>query len=574
MADRLVVDPITRIEGHLRIEADIENGFIKDAYSSGTMIRGIEDILHDREARDAWVFAGRVCGVCTSMHSLASVRCVENAYNIQVPPDAEYIRNIMQCVLFLHDHVVHFYQLQIFDWVDVVSALKADPVKAAEIATKLSAWPKNSVAYYTALKAKLQKFVDSGQLGIFTNGYWGNPAYKLSPEENLIGTGHYLDALDWQKEVVKVQTVFGGKNPHPNYLVGGMACAIDLQQANAINQARLDLVKQKLDDALTFVEQVLMPDTLMIGRTYKNFGWFDYGGGVRNYLCYGDFPTTHFGDVESYLSPRGVVLDRDISKLVPVDDDVNKEIQEFITHAWYSYKQGNNVGLHPYEGETVLNYTGPKPPYQYLDVEKAYSWIKTPRWNGLPMEVGPLARLIVGYAAKAPEQTEIVDKYLKDLGLPFEAMYSTLARLSARAMECVLAAKWALRFYDMLIANLKNGDNRTFNPYLWQKNIKPEKTQGFSANEAPRGALGHFAVIEKGRIKNYQMVVPTTWNGSPRDEKGQRSPFEASLIGNPLPDPKAPIEILRTIHSFDPCLACAVHLYDEEGKYVHQMEMF
>ena len=209
MSERIVVDPLTRIEGHLRIEADIENGKIKDAYSSGTMVRGIETIVKDRDPRDAWVFVGRVCGVCTSIHSLCSVRAVENAFDIVIPPNAEMVRNIMTAVLYMHDHVVHFYQLHALDWVDVVSALKADPTEASLLAQKLSPWPKSSTGYFTALKERLNKFVGSGQLGIFANGYWGHPAYKLTPEQNLIAVAHYLEALEWQKEIVKVHAVFG-----------------------------------------------------------------------------------------------------------------------------------------------------------------------------------------------------------------------------------------------------------------------------------------------------------------------------------------------------------------------------
>lgn len=573
MAERIVVDPLTRIEGHLRIEAEVENGKITDAFSSGTMIRGIENILRNRDARDAWAFAGRVCGVCTSIHSLASVRAVENAYDIVIPPNAQLVRNLMQCALFMHDHVVHFYQLHILDWVDVVSALKADPDKAAEVAQKLSNWKNNSSGYYKQLKAKLLKFVESGQLGIFQNGYWGHPGYKLTPEQNLIGIGHYLDALEWQKEVVKIQTIFGGKNPHPNFLVGGMACAIDMNQANAINMTRLNLVKDKLDEAKVFVEQVLIPDNMMIANVYKD-EWSKLGGGVRNYLCYGDFPKYEFDDIDSYLSPRGVVLDRDITKVHPIDVSAENELQEFVSHAWYTYSQGDNVGLHPYQGETVMNYTGPKPPYQFLDVEGRYSWIKTPRWKGMPMEVGPLARLIVSYAAGKEPQRELLDKALRDLDLPFDAVYSTTFRTLARSLECKLASDWGLEFYQQLIDNIKNGDSRMVNQYMWRKEQYPKQAQGFGLTEAPRGALAHFVVLEDNKVKNYQMVVPTTWNGSPRDDKGQHSPFEASLIGTPIWNPDQPLEILRTIHSFDPCLACAVHLYDEEGKYVHQMDTF
>ena len=327
MSERIVIDPITRIEGHLRVEAAIENGKIKDAYSSGTMVRGIENIVRDRDPRDAWVFVGRVCGVCTSIHSLCSVRAVENALGISVPPNAEMVRNIMEAVLYMHDHTVHFYQLHALDWVDIVSGLKADPKAAALLAQQLSPWPKNTEGYFTEMQNKLKKFVASGQLGIFANGYWGHPAYKLTPEQNLIATIHYLEALEWQKEIVKVHAVFGGKNPHPNFLVGGMPCSIDLNEANAINAERLALVKQKLQEGKDFIDQVYIPDLLMIAGVYKD-EWSKIGGGVSNYLSYGDFPLHGYAGVEDYMSPRGIVLDRDLSKVHPVDANSPEEIKE------------------------------------------------------------------------------------------------------------------------------------------------------------------------------------------------------------------------------------------------------
>lgn len=573
MSERIVVDPLTRIEGHLRVEAEIENGKITDAFSSGTMVRGIETIVRGRDPRDAWVFVGRVCGVCTSIHSLASVRAVENAFGIAIPPNAQMVRNIMEAVLYMHDHVVHFYQLHALDWVDVVSALKADPAKASALAQQLSPWPKSSVGYFTALKERLQRFVASGQLGIFANGYWGHPAYKLTPEQNLIATAHYLEALEWQKEVVKVHAVFGGKNPHPNYIVGGMPCAIDLDEPNAINAERLALVRQKLEEAKIFIDQVYIPDLLMIANVYKD-EWSKIGGGVKNYLSYGDFPMFDSGEIGSYQVPRGIVLDRDLTQVHPVDANSPQEIKEYIYHSWYTYTEGDKAGLHPYDGETNLNYTGPRPPYAHLDTADKYSWIKTPRWKEQPMEVGPLARMIVAYAAGKEPQKSLVNETLKQLDLPAEALFSTLGRTAARGLESKLAADWALEFYDQLVNNLKNGDSRMVNHYMWEKEVWPKQAQGVGLAEAPRGALAHFVVVEDKKVKNYQMVVPTTWNASPRDEKGVLSAYESALIGTPVYDPKQPLEILRTIHSFDPCLACAVHLYDEEGKYVHQMDTF
>lgn len=573
MSERIVIDPITRIEGHLRVEAVIEGGKIKDAYSSGTMVRGIENIVRDRDPRDAWVFVGRVCGVCTSIHSLCSVRAVEHALDITIPPNAEMVRNIMEAVLYMHDHTVHFYQLHALDWVDIVSGLKADPQKAALLAQQLSPWAKNTEGYFKATQDRLKKFVASGQLGIFSNGYWGHPAYKLTPEQNLIATVHYLEALEWQKEIVKVHAVFGGKNPHPNFLVGGMPCSIDLNEANSINAERLALVKQKLQEGKDFIDQVYIPDLLMIAGVYKD-EWSKIGGGVSNYLSYGDFPLHGYAGIEDFMSPRGIVLDRDLSKVHPVDANSPDEIKEYIYHSWYKYTQDDKAGLHPYDGETNLEYTGPKPPYKLLDVEDKYSWIKTPRWKEKPMEVGPLARLVVAYAAGKEPQKTAVDNVLAALDLPASALFSTLGRTAARGIETQLVAGWALEFFDQLMKNLENGDSRMANPVMWENENWPKKAQGVGLTEAPRGALAHFIVMENNRVKNYQMVVPTTWNASPRDENGNLSPYESALIGTPVHDANQPLEILRTIHSFDPCLACAVHLYDEEGKYVHQMDTF
>lgn len=572
MAERIIVDPITRIEGHLRIEAEIENGVITDAYSSGTMVRGIENIVQNRDPRDVWAFVGRVCGVCTSTHSLCSVRAVENALGIAVPPNAELVRNIMALTLFMHDHVVHFYHLHALDWVDILSALKADPAKASVAAQQLSDWPKSSAGYFKAIQDRIKRFAESGQLGIFANGYWGHPAYKLSPEQNLVAVAHYLEALEWQKEIVKVQTVFGGKNPHPNYLVGGMPCAININEANAINAERLAFVRKKLEDAKTFINQVYIPDLLMIAEVYKD-EWSRIGGGIHNYLVYGDFPTQGYAAVESMKMPRGIILDRDLSKVHPLDANSPDEIREYIYHSWYEYKQGDEIGLHPYEGETKLNYTGPRPPYSQLNTADKYSWIKTPRWKDKPMEVGPLARMLVAYAANVEPQKTLIDETLTKLNLPAEALFSTLGRTAARGLETKLCADWALEFLDELVKNIPH-DERMVNHEKWREKSWPKQAQGVGLTEAPRGALAHFIVIENNRTKNYQMVVPTTWNASPRDKNGVLSAYESALISTPVHDPKIPLEILRTIHSFDPCLACAVHLYDEKGNYVHRMEMF
>lgn len=571
MSKRIVVDPVTRIEGHLRIEADIENGKVTDAYSSGTMVRLLEEILRGRDPRDAWAFVGRVCGVCTSIHSLTSVRCVEDALDIVVPPNAELVRNIMFCTSYLHDHVVHFYHLHAMDWVDIMNALKADPKKTSELAQSISKWPKSSPGYFSDIQNRIKKFANSGQLGIFSNGYWGHSAYKLPAELNLIGLAHYLEALEWQKEIVKIHAIFGGKNPHPNYLMGGMACAINLDDVSGINAERLAYVGQLLQQGKEFVEQVYIPDLMAIASFYKD--WGAIGGGLGNYLVYGDLPTNGYRDLSSYKFQGGAILNKDLSRIHEVDLKKEDEVQEFITHSWYEYEEGNDKGLHPWKGESKVKYTGPKPPFANLDTDQKYSYLKTPRWKGNAMEVGPLARVLVGYGRGREDFKEVVDKALKDLNVPVEALFSTLGRTAARGLESQLTAQWGLDFFDQLLTNIKNGDTRMadmskFDPATW-----PKSAFGVGHTEAPRGALAHWINIKDEKIANYQLVVPTTWNASPRDHKGQKSAYEASLIDTPVADDTQPLEILRTLHSFDPCMACSVHLYDEHGNTISRISV-
>jgi hydrogenase large subunit len=572
MSNRIVIDPITRIEGHLRVEIEVKDGKIVDAYSSGTMVRGFEKILKGRDPRDAWAFAERACGVCTTVHALASVRTVEDALGITVPANAELVRNLMFCAQYLQDHVVHFYHLHALDWVDVVSALKADPKKTSEIAQSISSWPKSSPKYFADVQRRIASFVQSGQLGIFANGYWGHAAYKLPAEVNLLGVAHYLEALEWQKEIVKVHTIFGGKNPHPNYLVGGAPCSVNIDDANALNAERLAHVGQLFDDAVAFVNQVYIPDLLAVAGFYKD--WGAIGGGLENYMSYGDLPVNGYGDPSHFKFPRGVILNRNLAEVLPVDGRSADQVQEFISSSWYEYSGGDATGLHPWAGETNLKYTGPKPPYDYLDVAKKYSWLKTPRWRGHAMEVGPLARLLVAYASGREEVKEAVNGALKALDVPVAALFSTLGRTAARGIETQLIARWSKEFYTQLLANIKNGDTRMFNNTRWDPETWPQEAKGVGMSEAPRGALAHWIVIKDKKIDNYQLVVPSTWNASPRDAKGGRSAYEASLIGTPVKDPEKPLEVLRTIHSFDPCLACAVHLYDEHGTYIHQIDTF
>jgi hydrogenase large subunit len=567
---RIVVDPITRIEGHLRIEADIDGGRIQDAYSSGTMVRGFEKILEGRDPRDAWAFTERACGVCTTVHALASVRTVENALGIAVPPNAEIIRNLMFCAQYLQDHVVHFYHLHALDWVDVVSALSADPADTSGIAQSISSWPKSSPKYFADVQKRIKTFVDSGQLGIFANGYWGHPGYKLPPAVNLLAVAHYLEALEWQKEIVKVHAVFGGKNPHPNYLVGGAPCSINLDDSMAINAERLALVRSLFEEALEFVEKVYIPDLLAVAGFYRE--WFSIGGGLSNYLVYGDLPTHGYNDPSGFLFPRGAILNRNLEEVHEVSGDDADQVREYISHSWYRHDgAADDAGLHPWDGQTNLNYTGPKPPYDHLDTDSKYSWLKTPRWKDHPMEVGPLARLLVGFASGSTDIQEVVTEALGRLDAPVTALFSTLGRTAARGLETRLIAHWAKDFCRELVTNIKNGDTRTFNGDRWEPETWPAEARGVGLSEAPRGALAHWIVIRDKKIANYQLVVPSTWNASPRDPQGNRSAYEASLVDTPVADAEQPLEILRTVHSFDPCIACAVHLYDPEGKHISRV---
>jgi hydrogenase large subunit len=566
MNDRIVVDPITRIEGHLRIEARMEGDQIAEAWSSGTMVRGIEIILRGRDPRDAWAFTQRICGVCTLVHGIASVRAVENALNYEIPRNAQLIRNLMIGAQYVHDHVMHFYHLHALDWVDVVSALQADPKSTSDLAQSISNYSKTSPGYFADMQAKVKNFVESGQLGIFAKAYWGHPAYKLPPEANLMAVAHYLEALSWQRDVAKLHTIFGGKNPHPNFLVGGVPCPIDLESDSAINSARLATVQRIITQMREFVDQVYVPDTLAIASFYKD--WGAQGEGVGNFLSYGDFPEQGVNDPSSLLFPAGAILGRDLSTIHEVDLDAMEQVQEYVAHSWYDYTGGKSVGLHPYDGQTALNYDGPTPPYENLDVDKSYSWLKSPRWQGNVMEVGPLARVLMLYASGHEQTQELVNYTLRTLDIPVEALFSTLGRTAARTLETKVVADHMQTWYDNLVGNIKAGETRTFNEVLWEPSSWPRRAQGVGFTEAPRGALAHWVVIEDGKIANYQAVVPSTWNAGPRDAAGQAGPYEAALAGHRLHDPKQPVEILRTIHSFDPCIACAVHLTNPNGEEI------
>ncbi len=567
---KLVIDPITRIEGHLRIEAVVEGGRVKEAWSSGTMFRGVEIILKGRDPRDAWVFTQRFCGVCTTVHALTSVRAVENALNITIPENARIIRNIIDGAQHIQDHVIHFYHLHALDWVDVVSALQADPGETAALAQSISTWPRSSANYFKGVQDRVKTFVESGQLGLFANGYWGHPAYKLPPEANLLGVAHYLEALDWQREFIKIHAMLGGKNPHlQTYLVGGMAIPVDPNSQIAINAQRIAQMKQWAAMARDFVEQVYIPDLLAIASFYKD--WAGIGGGLGNYLTYGDFPRKTIDRPDEFWIPRGVVLNKNLG--APPAAMEQERIAEYVTHSWYTYADGDQQGKHPWQGETSPRYTGPRPPYEFLDTDAKYSWLKAPRYDDTPMEVGPLARMLVSYAAGHPDVRATVDGVLQKLGVGPEALFSTLGRVAARGIETLLMTRELDRWIDELAANIGRGDLAIHSGERWRPQTWPAEAEGWGFMEAPRGALGHWVRIKNGKIENYQAVVPSTWNGSPRDARGQPGAYEASLIDTPVADPEQPLEILRTIHSFDPCIACAVHVLNANGRELTRIQV-
>ncbi len=564
MAQRITIDPITRIEGHLRIDAEVDNGQVTKAWSSGQMFRGIETILQGRDPRDAWLFTQRICGVCTTVHALASVRAVENALGMEIPINAQYVRNIVMSIHALQDHIVHFYVLSALDWVDVVSALSADPKKTAALANSLSDWPGNSAKRFAAVKGKLKALVDSGQLGPFANGYWGHPAMKLPPEANLMAVSHYLESLDYQRKATQALGIISGKNPHiQNLSVGGVTTALNPDSDSALNMERLYWIKQLLEEVRGFIQQVYLPDVVAVGALYKD--WLPYGAGVKNYLATPDMVLNT--NSTKFDLPGGTIMDGDLSTVKGItsfnDDYFRDNVVENITHAWYD----GDWSKHPYEEDTI-------PKYSDFQDDGKYSWIKAPRFQGKPMQVGPLAQMLVGYAQGHKPIIENVNNALSlvssvaGVTVGPEVLHSTLGRHVARAVRASMLGDLAIKHWELLVDNIGKGDLEIFN-----KPVFPQgEQQGYGIHEAPRGILSHWIVIRDGKIKNYQCVVPSTWNAGPRDADGVAGPYEASLVGNPVADAEQPLELLRTVHSFDPCIACAVHTVDQNGQEISKVK--
>jgi len=560
VATRITVDPVTRIEGHLRIDCEVDNGKVTNAWSSGQMWRGIELILQGRDPRDAWVFTQRICGVCTTVHAIVSVRAVENALKLEVPLNAQYIRNMIVAAHAVHDHIVHFYHLSALDWVDVVSALSADPAATAKLASTLSDWPRNTVQELTAVQQRLQKLVESGQLGIFANGYWGHPAMKLSPEVNLLAAAHYLQALEYQRIANQIVSILGSKTPHiQNLAVGGVANPINLDSQSTLTLERLFNIKSLIDEMGDFVRQVYLVDVAAVGAFYAD--WTNYGAGVTNYLCVPEMPLDTMGT--QFELPGGYISGGDLSTYQPIssfqDSFFEDNVGESSKHAWY---EGSST-LHPYDGETVPQYT------DFQDDGK-YSWVKAPTFMGKRAQVGPLANVLCMAAAGHEPTTRYLDKVISTASalagsqIPLAALHSTIGRHAARAVRCGVYYESLQNQWQLLMDNIGKGDYDTFNRPTFMKG----EQRGFGFHEAPRGVLSHWVVIRDGKIANYQAVVPSTWNAGPRDEADELGPYEASLLDNPVADPEQPLEVIRTVHSFDPCLACAIHMVDNRKQEI------
>ncbi|MFK5986584.1 MAG: nickel-dependent hydrogenase large subunit [Pseudomonadota bacterium] len=565
MTTRITVDPITRIEGHLRIDVEVDDGKVTKAWSSGQMWRGIEQILIGRDPREAWTYTQRFCGVCTTVHAISSVRAVENALNLEVPVNAQLIRNIIQTAHAIQDHLVHFYHLSAVDWVDVVSALDADPVAASKLAESLSSWSLNGPHEMKAVQQRLKTFVGSGQLGPFASGYWGHPAMKLPPEVNLIAVAHYLQALDVQNYANKIVAILGGKSPHiQNVAVGGVSNSIGHDAPSVLNIERLMLVKSFIDKLEPFIKSAYLSDVPAIGAFYLD--WTKIGGGVNNYLSVPDCPQDSKGT--QFDLPGGYLANADFSTFKPIttfhDEYFRKGVAESSKHAWYK----GDAALHPWDGETEAEYT------DFQD-EGQYSWVKAPTFYGQRAEVGPLADVLVGVATKHKGYAKYLDQAMgtikavsKNPDIPLSALHSTIGRHAARAVRCAVMIDTLKEQWQKLMDNIATGDVDTFNSPVFPKG----EIRGVGFHQAPRGALSHWVVIEDAKIKNYQAVVPSTWNAGPRDADGQIGPYEASLLDNPVADPERPLEVLRTVHSFDPCIACAIHMVDTEQKEIIKVQ--
>ncbi|MBN2825678.1 MAG: nickel-dependent hydrogenase large subunit [Campylobacterales bacterium] len=546
-----MIDPVTRIEGHLRAEVEIdENNIIQEAYVSGQLFRGIEIILKDRDPRDAGLMAGRICGVCTNSHFRGAISAVENAYGIAIPKNAEIIRDLIAMALFIQDHVVHFYHLHILDFVDVVSALRANPQATADEALNYHTLPfRNAPSHYEAVLAKLDKFVKAGRLGPFSNGYWGHKEYRLTPEQNLILLSHYLEALKFQTQISKAVAIFGGKTPHPQSLVVGGVTSV----ADMLNPQRLNDYLFIIKEAKEFVNRAYIPDTKLLAIAYREEIKAGVGRANGNFMSAGGY---HF-EGELNLFESGIVYNHDFETIHAFDES---QITEHIDRAWYN--EANEVEY------TDLNEDGT---LKTATNEDKYSWIKAPRYNNQTMESGPLARMMITYKKGNPLVQSFIDEFLEATDLEFIDLSTTVGRNAARAIESEYICEYIFKLISNLIQNIKYYDTDTWAKFDF--NALPTQAKGRAFLEVPRGMLSHFVSIDEGKISNYSVIAPTTWNASPKNYDALRGAYEEALIGIKLDDPKNPLEVLKVLHSFDPCLACAVHIIDTKGKELSRFKV-
>jgi hydrogenase large subunit len=518
---RAVVDPLTRIEGHLRVEVEIDGGEVKDAWISGSLYRGMETVLKDRAPQDAFYVSQRICGVCPISHGHASTMSAESAMGIQIPNGARIVRNIIEGAQYLHSHILWFYTLAALDYVDPVKALSADIAETYALAQAAG----TSVSDFGAVAKRLAGFVEGGQLSIFSNGWFGHPAYAadMPPELHLIAVAHYLEALEIQGEASAIIGIMGGKFPHFMTSVNGGTTFVPTEE-------KLDDVLFRLTRVVDFVKNTMLPDTLAIAPFYLDAT--TYGAGHGNFLSWGVFNDESFEGNNRYL-PAGWV---EGGNLAVSDSDV-ENVTEDVEHSWYD----SPSGLKPAEGQTSAKFT------EYSTDDK-YSWGKAARYMDKPAEVGPLARMLVAYLRGVAPVKELIDSTLAALGVPGqpEVLLSLLGRVAARNLETAYVADLTVAQFTELIEAIKGGDLKLFEPH------EVKDGAGHGLWEAPRGSVAHFMGVKSGKIDHYQVVAPTTWNIAPRDAEGVRGPMEEALIGAPVLDPEKPMEVVRIARSFDP----------------------
>jgi Ni,Fe-hydrogenase I large subunit len=566
----IALDPVTRVGGQLRVEVELDGGIVTDAWVSGTGYRGIERILEGRDARDAWLIAQRICATSGTAHAIASVRAVEQALGATAPANARIVRNLLAGTQLVVDAASAFYIRQIWDWMDPRAALAADPAATSVLARSLSAWPSSGADYFAAIQKRLAATVTSDQPGPFVLES-SHPANTLSPEASLILAAHYVEALDWRRRVLAIETILGGKSPHlQTLLVGGLAIYPDWggptkpvsgehlwdvvrSSVSPLGSAGLTAVSGKIDDAVAFSDQVLVPDVLLMLGAYPDAAGL--GRGIGHYLAFGEFPADG-SDRPVLALPRGRVMDRNVADLVEVGPD---GVAETTARAWYAAETDGTDLRRPSVGRTEPRYSGPRPSFDTVTATDRYTWVKAPRYEDDPMEVGPLARLLVASAADSSEVQGRLSEALAALGLGEDALFGTLGRILARAVEASIVVHrlgdWLAELRDHLAA----GDMALADLTIWDPATWPNEAAGYALGESARGAVGHWVSIRSGRVVAYQVVDATTWNASPRDADGRHGALEAALVGTVVADSHRPLELLRVIHSFDPCLSCGVH---------------